>query len=735
MKHKKVLPLFLALCLIFSLSLGALPAAGAAADGKEVNIFGIGDFGGALDDSGTAAGNPGAVRLVGEMKQLTGEYPNSMVISGGTLYTGSALSFINQGKPVNDMLKAMGAQFVTLGNHDFDWSNPTTRAAQFSTWESDGGFAFINANIYYKSGPNAGQRALTPYGVTTVDGVKIGLFGVIDPANASAITAANIADLEFRDPVEAGVEMVSYLRNTEKCGVVIALAHIGGTQALPEVDSPVSGSVADFISGVNAGVASAGVKGLDGVFSSQTASPMCGVVDGTPVVQAASRGQAIDRLSISVDSAGAVTVTPAVYPLTEIVMGGSDVLGSDADTRANIPEDPAFKVIYDQYNADSAALLAAPCGTSDRLFDYTDHQFDYFKWCLEETYDYLNDVYGEGVDAYFQNTGGYRNLGSTVIRPGDPITLRLLYTIMPFDNAVVTMDMKGSDIVNILECYANDPDSPYYVGPYTTCLQYGFDVTYVSGTNEANGPIASIKLHSTGEPLDPDATYRVACNTFMYPGNGDNMNFNAGTDVEYTNVLCRDAIYQALLQQSAAVKFGDVAGHWAEPYINALAALGYVNGTGGGNFTPDGPLTRAQFVQILYNVFGEGDTSAPAGPFADVAAGQWYAGAVNWACADGLVNGVSPTAFEPDTVLTREQMAALAFRAAEKFGISLPAETALPAAFADDGQISDYARAAVYAMRAAGVIDGRPGDVFDPQGGTARGEVTKVVYLLLQLEQ
>lgn len=542
---KRVLSTLLTLALTLSL-VGPGLTASAASAAKEIDLFGIGDFGGALDDSGKPTGNPGGARVVGGMKALTAESKNAIVLSGGTIYTGSAISEINHGKPVNEMLKAMGTKYATVGNHDFDWSTMDTREQCFADWQAEGGFTFLNANVYYTEGPNAGKRVFTPYAVEEVDGVKIGFFGVINEASIASISAVNTEGIELRGTVEAGIEMVNTLRTDEKCDVVIALAHIGGGQDAPYTEKqPVTGPMADFITGVNAGVGK-NVRGLDGVMGSQTTDPMCGVVDGTPVVKAQNYGRIIDQLKIEVSSSGKVTVTPSLHPLTQLVVDEKDVLGSDENTRANTPEDPDFKKVYEGYNDALTALMDAQRGTSDAAFSYDGeaNQFAYQKWYLRMNYEYLNNVYGEHVDAYFQNTGGIRNIGSTVVNVGDPIALRLLYTVAPFDNYIVTMDMKGSDIKALLS-----GKSQY--GEYASLKQYGLDVTYAAGEYEANGEVVSVQLN--GQDLADDQTYRIACNTFLYPGPGDNMDFSAGTDPNYTNVLNRNAVLYALLDRSATL--------------------------------------------------------------------------------------------------------------------------------------------------------------------------------------
>lgn len=178
--------------------------------------------------------------------------------------------------------------------------------------------------------------------------------------------------------------------------------------------------------------------------------------------------------------------------------------------------------------------------------------------------------------------------------------------------------------------------------------------------------------------------------------------------------------------------FTDDNGHWAEPYINALGAQGYLSGMGPGVFAPDESLTRAQCAQILYLAFGGKDRSAPAAPFVDTDPDGWYAPALNWAYDKGLITGYSQERFGPQDPITREQMAALILRGAMAFDITLPAGEGTNS-FTDDVAIAPYAYDAVYGMQAAGLIDGKPGNLFDPQGLETRGETAKILYGLLTL--
>ncbi len=669
---KRILSTLLALGMAVSL-MGT--GAAFAAEEKEINIFGIGDFGGALDDSGKPAGNPGGARVVGAMKALTTEAANPIVVTGGTIYTGSAISETNHGKPVNEMLKAMGVKYASVGNHDFDWSNIDTRDEVFNTWQTDGAFTFLNANVYWTKGEKAGQRVFTPYATETVDGVKIGFFGVIGEDNMSAISALNTEGIEFRPATEAGIEMAKLLRTEEKCDVVIALAHVASVQDAPyDLEATVNGGIGPFIEAINAACKKAGVKGLDGVMGSQTTAPCLAVIDGTPVVKAQNYGKFIDQLNIKIDGKGNVTVTPSLHPLTQITMKDGEetvsLMGTTETTREEQPEDEAFKAVYDEYNAILAELMDAPRGIADAHFSYAEGEdrFNYQKWYLRQNWYYVNEVYGEPIVAYFQNTGGIRNIGETVVEPGDELALRLLYTVAPFDNYIVTMDMTGKDIKTLL-----GGESQY--GKYTSLLQYGLDVTYKAGEFEANGEVESVKLN--GEEIADDAVYHIACNTFLYPGPGDSMDFSAGTNAKNINVINRNAVLAAILDQSATVKSDALAVAYDTATAGAVAVT-TTNDKATVTFAqPEAPLAVGRNTVKATVTAPYADPYATTGAvtrdydltvvreYADQAAiPAEMADVVNRLTVDGVFKGNGEGNFAADTQLTMNELAVLLARAA-----------------------------------------------------------------------
>ncbi|MDR1440203.1 MAG: S-layer homology domain-containing protein [Clostridiales bacterium] len=120
-----------------------------------------------------------------------------------------------------------------------------------------------------------------------------------------------------------------------------------------------------------------------------------------------------------------------------------------------------------------------------------------------------------------------------------------------------------------------------------------------------------------------------------------------------------------------------------------------------------------------------------ASPFSDVAEGAYYAGAARWAAANGIGSGAGGGLFEPDAAITRQDLAALLSRYADHAGIALPASRP-PAEFADGAGIADYAKEAVGRLYGAGVINGKPGGLFDPVAGATRAEAAAMLHRFLE---
>ena len=138
-------------------------------------------------------------------------------------------------------------------------------------------------------------------------------------------------------------------------------------------------------------------------------------------------------------------------------------------------------------------------------------------------------------------------------------------------------------------------------------------------------------------------------------------------------------------------------------------------------------MSRAMFVTVLWRIAGR-----PAGgvtAFTDVPDGQWYSGAVAWAAQEGIVLGTTRTTFSPDEALTREQLATILLRYAEKNALDEAARSSL-SGFADGASVSPYAREAMCWAVGAGIFKGSDGLLL-PQDGATRAQAAAVLVRFL----
>ena len=177
--------------------------------------------------------------------------------------------------------------------------------------------------------------------------------------------------------------------------------------------------------------------------------------------------------------------------------------------------------------------------------------------------------------------------------------------------------------------------------------------------------------------------------------------------------------------------FTDVPGedNWAHAGIDYCVANGLMSGVGDNLFAPKMTTTRAQIVQILYNLEGEPKVSGTT-PFTDLTQ-NWYKDAVLWAYQTGVVSGTSATTFAPDQPVTREQIAVILMGYAEKvLGVTRTWTPADLSTFPDAGSVSGWAKDALADAVALGLISGASngGQTYlEPQGSATREQVATIL--------
>lgn len=173
-----------------------------------------------------------------------------------------------------------------------------------------------------------------------------------------------------------------------------------------------------------------------------------------------------------------------------------------------------------------------------------------------------------------------------------------------------------------------------------------------------------------------------------------------------------------------------VSGAWYESAVRYVYERGLMTGTSAGVFSPDTVTTRGMLAVILYQLEGSPSVSGQSA-FSDVAAGQYYADAVNWAYENGIVASYGNGLFGPNDTLTREQLATILYRYAEYKGRDVTAAADL-SAYSDTAQISSYAVNAMAWAGAEGLISGTAADTLSPGGSATRGQLAVILTQLCE---
>jgi 2',3'-cyclic-nucleotide 2'-phosphodiesterase/3'-nucleotidase len=499
---------FLSVVLVLMLVMSGIVSFGADAD-VTIDVYSFNDFHGSLQESGK---NVGMAKLVGAVNAHRAENPNTIVVSAGDNYQGSAMSNLTYGEPVSDMLKMLGVSVSAVGNHEFDWG-----VDRIPKWAEDADLTFLASNIY-DIGTGEPVAWAKPYVIQEVAGKKIAFIGLTTVETAYKTKAENVATLEFKDPAEAAKVWVDYLMaGSDAAGVpdaIIALTHTPASQDGYGADPtlPITGDEIEAISAVD---------GIDAVVAAHNHATVAGYANGVPVVEAYYNGRALGHLTLAF-SGDALTVTPSVDELYK--------------RSADIVPDPEATAAFDKWNEELAPTLNTVLGQA--VGELTHDRYEGVSTTVLGQW--VCEVMAEkaGVQIGLQNGGGLRRS----IPSGD-ITYGIMYEVMPFDNTLVTLKLTGADLLKNIEHGIGNED----VGNASfSGLQVAIDSDKPFGER-----VLSLSL-ADGTPIDMEAYYSVVINDFMYP-TGDNFDFTNAIDVTDTFVPIRDALVEAVKNAGSVV--------------------------------------------------------------------------------------------------------------------------------------------------------------------------------------
>lgn len=449
---------------------------------KVIEILSFNDFHGNVLESGK---NIGAAKLAGIIKEYQKKDKESdtygvATVSGGDMYQGTAISNILEGAPVNEMIKEIGVVASAIGNHEYDWGSD-----KIKPWADEAGFKFVAANLIDESTGETPEYA-EPYIITNVDGINIAFIGIATPETLSSTKAENVVGLKFLDIVET-VDKYSEIVRAEGADIVVALTHSGAEESSDGTITGEAAEIAANASNIDAVIAAHNHKFVDGFVKNNKMGK------DIPVVQAGNNGRGLSVLTFTIDE-------------------NEEILDVDANTRRfyeesetnDFPVDENVKKIIEKYNDDLAPTL---------LEEVTELKFDLF----HDRYAGVTPLGVTVAEAMRKSAGTQVAIvnGGGIRAPLSKGTLTLgdMYTILPFDNNVVTMKVTGAKLKELIQ-HGINPDG-FGWGQYS-----GLTVWYDSSTDE----ITSMRL-SDGTKIEDNEYYTLTSIDFLMTG-GDNYNFD-----------------------------------------------------------------------------------------------------------------------------------------------------------------------------------------------------------------
>jgi len=469
------------LFLVLIVLLPALPLAASVALARqaEINltILHVNDTHGHIIpylDKSVDAGRPvgGAEYLAKMVERERAANPDgTILLSAGDMFQGTPVSNLFHGKPVIEIMNYMRYDAMALGNHEFDWGQDVLHSII-----SSASFPVISANVFGRGGMHI--RGVKPYVILKKKNVRIAVIGITTPETFYTTKHGNLKGLRFAPPEQVLPTLIRRVRS-QGASMVIALTHDG-------LDSDRE--------------LARNVRGIDVIVGghSHTAVRDPVIESGTVIVQAGSNGIYLGVLKITFDPKKKKILSYTPKDELRLVSPAS---GSQLD--------PNVARIVDNYEAQVKTQFSKVIGTAaaDLNRDSTGES---------DLGDVVTDAMRDasGAQIAFQNGGGIR---ADILK--GPITVEAVFTALPFDDDLVSMDLTGDQIKELLERSVLSENMLQVSG-----MQIEYDLSKPAGSK-----VTSVKV--AGKPMEPQTTYRVVTNDFLASGGNQFNIFKKGRNV------------------------------------------------------------------------------------------------------------------------------------------------------------------------------------------------------------
>jgi 2',3'-cyclic-nucleotide 2'-phosphodiesterase (5'-nucleotidase family) len=701
---KRLLPLLLAIVMVFSLAAPAYAAEDDAADLSGSIVI--------LHTNDVHGGIAGYAKLAALKAQYQAQGAYVLLVDAGDFIQGDPTVSISQGATAVELMNLAGYDVVTTGNHEFDYGY-----ANLTQLAESADFPILAANILYN-----GELAFGDHQIFTTDsGVKIGVFGLATPETATKAHPAKIQGVTFlgsQELYDCAQSQVDALTEAG-CDYIIALGHLG----IDDESAAEGNRSIDLLNNVT------GIDVFIDGHSHSTLEEVKAATDGTGKVGdtvLTSTGTKLANVGVVTIKDGAITAENlATEELTvEPVAAISEKIAAiNAEVEAEYGA--VFATTEVRLNGDRAP------GNRTEETNLGDLITDAMLWYA--TKDGGLEVADDHVVA-LTNGGGIR----ATIEAGD-ITKKDVNTVLPFGNTVCTVYVTGAELLEALE--ASTYCTPTAVGgfPQVAGLAYTINTAmtfdqgdlYPDSTYHAPASIQRVTINSVnGQPFSLTDTYAVVTNDFCAAGGDTYYAFKVANTVIDTGTPLDEALMAYITDELGgtvtAAQYGETAGRisvvsqfadvdadaWYADAVSYVALNGIMTGKGNGSFDPTAEITRGEVMTLLARYDGT-DTSA---------SDPWYQVGMDWSVEKSISDGTAVA-----RTISRQELVTMLYRYAGQ-----PEASYDLSSFADASDVADWSQAAMEWAVSAGILSGN-GSGLNPTGTATRMEVAKIMAGFSQL--
>ena len=421
---------------------------------------------------------------------------------------------------------------------------------------------------------------------------------------------------------------------------------------------------------------------------------------------------------------------------TVTLKSAQDAKVGSTEVKVTLPDAFKGKKVYINHN-NGANLYVATANATTGEITFTTNGFSPFTFALSNP-NVVAEVNGNAYTSFqdavnavanggtIEIVGGNKNYTATI--SGSSKTFTVKNTLDSDITVKVNNDSKTVGKNNGTQSFTYTKPSSGGSSGKTT---YKVTTSAVNNGGVNASPSNAEKGATITITLSPDKGYKLDKLT-VTDGSGKTVSTVKKSDTVYTFTMPASAVkvgvsYVKATETPSETKFNDVsANDWFASAVDYVTGKGMMNGTADNTFSPKANTTRGMVVTVLYRLENQPSTSAAS--FTDVASGAYYANAVAWANANGIVSGYGSGKFGPNDKVTREQLAAILYRYAQykKYDVSVGEDTNI-LSYDDAQSISSYAIPAIQWACGAGVVTGKSGSKLDPKGNATRAEVAAML--------